>query len=534
MKRLMMTALTILLIGALVACSSAAPKNNNSSNTPPPANTNQDKSGDKTAEEPPKVYKVSHIQGTWGSPVPGPGTAGVKLINEKFNVDYTPQFVPYGEYDSILPVTMAAGDLPDIIGMEGVSANFVKWAKQGAFLPLNDYIDKYETFKVIPQNVWDGVSLDGKIYAIPFYFPAKYGKKPLIRQDWLDNLGLKMPTNYDELVEVAIAFTKDDPDKNGQNDTYGYGLAKRIVYGAWMGAYWDGGWYHTNGQGQLIPGNISIGQKEQLEVLNRMYEAGAIHKDWALSNSPDVRKDFFSGKIGIWYEQPYDFSISRFQTLKDLQPEAEIAVIPPFEQPDGEQGFIGLSGYYELVALNSDLAKEPGKIERILEMYDYFMKFIPVDERNPSNEQFDWTGGYEGVGYEMVNGAAVETPETRDLAPKTYISSRYWVESDEMNEIEKVHTNEFARSFVENAVSVLNNSKIYIDPVNRIHSEVKAANESELNLFLEEHFTRMIVGQDPIANFDKVVEEYLKKGGQEMIDDVNRILNEQGITGEWR
>ena len=42
-----------------------------------------------------------------------------------------------------------------------------------------------------------------------------------IRQDWLDNLGLKMPTTIEELKEVARAFTEDDPDGNGQNDTYG-------------------------------------------------------------------------------------------------------------------------------------------------------------------------------------------------------------------------------------------------------------------------------------------------------------------------
>jgi putative aldouronate transport system substrate-binding protein len=31
-----------------------------------------------------------------------------------------------------------------------------------------------------------------------------------------------------------------------------------------------------------------------------------------------------------------------------------------------------------------------------------------------------------------------------------------------------------------------------------------------------------------------MVEEYLKKGGQQIIDDVNQKLQESGVTGEWK
>lgn len=245
MKRLLSTIAIVSLVGTLVACTATKDTGKPSAGEDKPGN-----------EKERKRFTITSIAGTWMSPIPSPDGEGVKKINEKFAIDFKPQFVPYDEYENKLPVVMAAGDLPDMIGMESVNANFVKWAKQGAFLPLNDYIDKYETLKAVPKHVWDAVTVDGKIYAIPQYFPAKYGNKPIIRKDWLDNLGLKMPTNYEELKKVAIAFAKNDPDKNGKDDTYGIGLAKQIVYGAWAGAAWDGGWYHQNAQGQLIPGNI--------------------------------------------------------------------------------------------------------------------------------------------------------------------------------------------------------------------------------------------------------------------------------------
>lgn len=511
--------------------------NTNSGNAQAPATT--DNQGDAKADNQPaaaanKKLEISTIQGTWASPLPDPNGNGAKMIDEKFNIDLKSQFVPYDEYGNKLPVVMAAGDLPDMIGMEGVDANFVKWAKQGAFLPLNDYIDKYEAIKSIPKNVWDAVTVDGKIYGIPNYFPSKYGKKPIIRKDWLDNLGLSMPTTYDELEKVAIAFTNDDPDKNGKKDTLGLGLAKSIVYGAWMGAGWDSGWYNKNDKGQLIPGNISDGFKQQVTVLHDLYKAGAVSKDWAVTKSTDVRKDFFAGKIGIFYEQPYDISETRFKQLKEANPTAELAVIPPFVQDDGQQGFTGLPGYYELHSLNAKLKNDPDKIDRILSIINYFMTFIPTDQRNDQNADYDWQNGGVGKGYTMQNGVAIGIDGASSEMPTTYFGVRYWAPTDEDTQPATVLQDPFTKSFVQSAVDLLKNTKTYLDPVNRIHSDLMFANISELDQGIADHQTRMIVGQEPISDWDKMVKEYLSKGGQAIIDQVNQLLDENGIVGEWK
>ena len=45
-----------------------------------------------------------------------------------------------------------------------------------------------------------------------------------MRIDWLENLGMDVPTNWDEFVAVLEAFTFGDPDGNGENDTIGMTL----------------------------------------------------------------------------------------------------------------------------------------------------------------------------------------------------------------------------------------------------------------------------------------------------------------------
>lgn len=162
MKRLLLPLLSIiLLVGILGACSSKDKTNSSS------------KDGE---------MEITWFDGTWETPVPESGNEGVKSINEKFNISFKPQYIPFDLYEDKLAVKMASGDIPDVIGDEGAGVNFVKWAKQGAFLPLNDYLNEYETFKAIPDSVWDAVSVDGNKFAIPLYFPASGGKNQLFEK----------------------------------------------------------------------------------------------------------------------------------------------------------------------------------------------------------------------------------------------------------------------------------------------------------------------------------------------------------------
>lgn len=525
MKRfLSMTLSTVLLAGALAACS---PKGEKASSD------EQDSKNGKMS--------ITWFNGTWEQPVPEPASEAVKKLNEKFNINFQPQFIPFDLYEDKLTVKMASGDIPDVTGMEGVDSNYVKWAEQGAFLPLNDYVKKFETFKAIPQSVWDVVSVDEKKYAIPLYFPARGGKKPVIRQDWLDKLGLKVPTNYEELKEVAIAFATKDPDGNGKNDTVGLGLAKGMVYDPAFGAYWSSAWYHKNKDGQLIPGTISDANKEKIRFLNEMYEAGALDKDWAIKPYNDVFKDFNAGKVGIWYEQPGIDKGAQPQnldlaTLRKSAPDTKITAIPPFVAPDNSKGYVSGDGYYTILTLSSKLKDDPKKVEKILEMIDYMMKYVPADQQTPDNEYFDWTMGGSGKGYNIVDGAPELTKEYSKYAPLALFTQKQggWAEGDQsMEDYAKQSKAPESKEFNTIMVSMLSKSDFYLSPVSRIHSQVYNDKMSALNEFATNELTKMVVGQRPISDWDKFVDEYLDRDGKDVIEDVNKLIKENKIKGEW-
>src|SRR5699024_12014415 len=59
----------------------------------------------------------------------------------------------------------------------------------GLFWGVEDYLGDYPNIAAIDPKILDGARLDGVLYGVPQQQPlARYGV--LVRQDWLDELGL--------------------------------------------------------------------------------------------------------------------------------------------------------------------------------------------------------------------------------------------------------------------------------------------------------------------------------------------------------
>jgi putative aldouronate transport system substrate-binding protein len=68
-----------------------------------------------------------------------------------------------------------------------------------------------------------------------------------------------------------------------------------------------------------------------------------------------------------------------------------------------------------------------------------------------------------------------------------------------------------------------------------VYSETRAAKDSELSKFLYTEQTKMIFGEKPVSDWDKMVEEWKSKGGAQVIKEVNDALKEIGYNGpQWK
>lgn len=516
------------------ACSSKTeePKQTTTADSPKPtATATATPLDDKT-----KKFTISYMSGMSGVVPPNDG-AGVKMINEKFNVDYKVNLFPMTDATTKINATVAAGDMPDIVNWVGPNLNnYGQLAKQGAFLPLDDYIKDYPSLKMVPDYVWDAMKINGKIYSIPRYFPVQYGSTPIIRKDWLDKLGLKMPTTYEELKQVAIAFTTKDPDGNGKNDTFGIMMQTGIAPDMGMGAYWKpDAWIHKNKDGQYIPGIISDTNKELAKWIGDVYKSGAIFTDWAVTNAAEAKKQFFAGKAGIYIAQPYDVGPASYTTLRGLDAKAELAAIPPFKAPDGSQGYLGQPGWSGRFVLNAKLKDDPAKVRRILSMMEAFRTFIPADQKKPENKDYDWLLGGKDVGYKVNNGAIV-SEWGKGLSPLEYLEDRMWAPNDEALEVTKAAavTDPLQKMSVTSLEQMHKDTKIFINPANRVVSETFNAkfwaNVTKFNT----EVTKMIYGQRSFDDWDKIVAEFLADGGTQMIKEVNEEMTKNKVVPEFK
>jgi putative aldouronate transport system substrate-binding protein len=535
-KRIAVLLASIALLLGVAACSGGEKGNDQgkAAGTNQPGSANGDKSN-TTAGSKDKKYTVTAMDFLF-SGIPPKDGRGVKMINEKFNVDFQKDTTVYSEYEQKQATVISSGNIPDIIGFISLDANFYKWAEQGAFLPLDDFIKDYPTLKVVPDDVWAPAKLNGKIYAIPKYFPATYLNTIIIRQDWLDNLGLKVPTSYEELKQVALAFTNNDPDKNGKKDTYGMVMGQQINPNYAMGPYWEtGAWYHKDKNGNYIPGFISDARKELTSWLHDLYQAGAITHDFALMNPTQYNQEFYSGKGGIYLGSPRGMNENYMKSLMELQPGAKFTALPPFKAPDGSQGFTAGSGYYNAIALSAKLKDQPDKVRRILEMIDAGRKFIPLAERNGKNPDFDWVNGNEGTGYKIENGVTVLESTEKGLSPFDYLpDNKMWAPKDEMNEYSKTYGVPQLRSLVADLEKVHSNSKHYINPIYQVNSPTYFQKADDLYKKLTDVQTKMITGATPISDWDKMVEDFMKNGGEQIIKEVNDGIKKIGYQPSWK
>ena len=152
----------------------------------------------------------------------------VKELVKVAGVNLDIEAPPINNYNDKLQIVMASGEAPDLIyNWFAADANYQTWAKNGLLTPLDDKLAKYPNLMAnINKDLWNSVraDFDGKIYLIPRMNTVNHWGY-MINQQWLDKLKLKAPTTLDEFTAVCRAFTKNDPDGNGKDDTFGITFA---------------------------------------------------------------------------------------------------------------------------------------------------------------------------------------------------------------------------------------------------------------------------------------------------------------------
>lgn len=324
-----------------------------------------------------------------------------KIIREKFGINLELTMLPFNQADKNIKVNAAAdgGTLPDMVVVN--REPLLNLIQKDLIMPVDELYSLMpnRTQKMYDESSRNFATVKGKCYG--FSTPGGKIQKNegvLIRKDWLENLGLSIPKTLDEYIDVMRAFTQNDPDKNGKNDTYGYGafieinsyeegLGRRLdpIFGAYGLA---GTWNMTEKDAGL---NVhKPAYFDALSTIVTMQNEGLIDPNWLGYKKDDFRAAWKQGRFGIMREQHSAYaSESNYAPFDRKFPNGSWIVIDPPIGPEGKSS-VGVNTISYTTLVISKKAQKEGKAPLIAALLEWMV----------SDEGYYLLGwGQEGVNF---------------------------------------------------------------------------------------------------------------------------------------
>lgn len=252
-----------------------------------------------------------------------------KWINENAPFDeVTFVAVPKAEAPQTMSNLFSAGGGPDVVATYEDTLPFVN---NGMALEITDeMLDKMPNYKRMLEEypIIDKLcKVNGKRYTIGKMSNVLPNHTIVIRRDWLNNLGLSMPETPEELLEVCRAFTEDDPDGNGKDDTWGISMTtdtQRILAHMWG---FPSPEKYTMKDGELT--YVWDRMESWLEYTKKIINNGYVNPDFLTMKGDDDRADFLNGKIGIYGSGRFSqVNTSIYKDFKASNPDGQLDTFP--------------------------------------------------------------------------------------------------------------------------------------------------------------------------------------------------------------
>ncbi|MCL2058531.1 MAG: extracellular solute-binding protein, partial [Oscillospiraceae bacterium] len=208
---------------------------------------------------------------------------------------------PINNYDDRRNIVMASGDIPDII-YGGTGVLYEQWAAEGLILQLDEYLDRMPNvladLSELELNTARIPDLDYGLYSLP-RIQTKAVDAIGYRGDWLDRLGMEIPLTAAEFADVAYAMAHNDPDGNGQKDTYGFSFQIETLNHRYTTScfFAPDSVPDENGEYNII--EAKPGYMDYMDWLRGMFESGAMDPEWYLNERYGEADKFSAGKVGI-------------------------------------------------------------------------------------------------------------------------------------------------------------------------------------------------------------------------------------------
>jgi putative aldouronate transport system substrate-binding protein len=283
-----------------------------------------------------------------------------RLMQKQFGIEWTTTGTGFnaGDGDEMREkynLAMAGGSLPDF--METVDSTvFANMLEAGMIEDITDAFEK-EASQRIKDDLnrdnavaWSYAKVNGRIMGFPYIeLYAQNDKLLWIREDWLDKVGMKIPTTLDEVEAVALAFKQADLGKGEKGTTVGLLASNQLntwyasldpILGAFGVLTSDAGnittpWVEKGGG--LIYAPIQPEMKEALVLLQRWYKEGVIPADFDIKQPWEQQGLVAGNQTGMHFSPYFAAGYGALDSIKN-DPEARWTFADIPSGPGGKKG----------------------------------------------------------------------------------------------------------------------------------------------------------------------------------------------------
>lgn len=533
--------------GSTSAAESSASAAENPAASETSAPTASGSAGDEKYAEPLTITAVRSL-GPAGLTLPEgqdlENNAWATYYQENLNVTISyPWTANDADYTQKMNISITSDNLPDVMWVN--AAQLKMMVDNGQAAPLSEVFEQYaseytkEVFSADGGMALQSATFGGELYAIPEMGTGLQSAQVLwIRSDWLSNLDLEEPKTMDDLLKVAEAFAREDPDQNGQDDTYGLGIMKDLFgsYAALQGFFNGYGAYPDiwvpGEDGSLVYGSTQPEMKTALEVLQGMYADKLLDIEFGVKDASKVSEDVNAGRVGMFFGEFWAGAWIQDAKVKDPSIEWKPIAIPFETDQACAQAPFAITKY---TVVNSE-CKNP---EVVIKLLNADLEKMYGKTAEPSVYSIDPNGNNIGQAalvycepYKKNFTCAqhvIEAMESGDTSDLTLEEAEYYEKN--MNCLSGDYTNMSWHNYLMfgpgGTLTVIDSYDQAGRVMNDQYFGAPTATMSEKKSTLEKlqltEFTNIIMGA-PIENFDAFVENWNALGGEQMTAEVNEWL----------
>lgn len=458
-----------------------------------------------------------------------------KYVQEEMQkVGINIEFVPVPRWDEVTKMqTMIASQTAPDITLTYSYPYAEDYLKQGGVWDLSEFVDgedQAQNLKAyLGEDVLDiGRNSDNQLYGIIARRATTAKSNLFLRKDWLDALGLEIPTTPDEYYNVVEQMVKNNPD--GRNDVIGAAFWNSWnIRMAFMKNAGDPLALNIAGPEDAIQEYYDEGLRDYYRFMNKMYNNGLLNKEYYALSEDQFKSYIVTGAVAS-YEASVNHNVdvmrgSLLKTLQENIPEADLVSIPPLKNVNDGKQYSAAYSSGGLIAFCPKTASEE-TVEACVTYLDWMCT---------KDGGFTIYHGFEGEHFDYdADGVPVVKDATYNATDKDWIradlfitgNQGYFATVDDFNACtakEAPGYEDHVISNYENALTgIVNSDSSYTSP---------SASDlmTDINLVKDEYQVKCITcsEDDFEKTYDEYMEELKKAGAQTIVDERAAHFTEQ-------